>query len=160
MNTSNTYELNAAIRASKAPTKNALSINDILFLYYNIDKNITKFQNNLEECTKINSIELDLLLNNSNNLLLDTLTLQFLHELSNPVTDNSHLFYHYSLNKYTTLSKKIADNSMSEGDFQSDIGVLKEVFKSKNVHSLAHVDLTSKEYAKNLYSYISLFIKK
>ena len=67
MNTSNTYELNAAIRASKASTNNALSINDILFLYYNIDKNITKFQNNLEECTKINSIELELLLNNSNN---------------------------------------------------------------------------------------------
>jgi len=160
MNTSSAYELNTAVRTSKTLTNDEPSTNDILFLYYNIDKNLTKFQNNFEKCTKINSTELDLLLNNSNSLLLDTLTLQFLHELSNSITDNSHLFYYYSLNKYIALSKKSANDSSNGADFQDNINALKEEFKSQYGLSLAHIDLTSKEYAKNLYSYTSLFVKK
>jgi len=135
-----------------------LSSDEILFLLNSIDKNIVTFNNSSTDETTRPLTAADVLLNNSSDYLFDAATLRTLYELSNSLTDGSN--YHYSLNTYSTGGLYDFDEELEPVSLITDIEELRKIFLAQPYCSLAHIDIVSQEYAKNLYTYINLIFPK
>jgi hypothetical protein len=128
-----------------------------------IDRNISTLKNALIYEQRRELMSNDASVITSPTCLLDSTVLEFLYELSNPVTDDSNTFYHYALNNYSRVfaieNLKPTSDTKSK-DFTNaiitDIMVIRTILKSQPSISYAEIDLYSKEKIKNLYNLLML----